>query len=170
MGRSIETMSVDIAKLLGISARVAGAITIACVFLLFFPASILPFDIIEHRVTYGFWLFIFLVVSFAICISHIIRWFIDKVRNKIETRKMWDSYRYILENLSRDEKDFLKEYYEKRETAIYINLTNPVHTKLRTFQVISIATGTSFGTMHKVPGFIQPWVFDLIDEDNKYIL
>lgn len=162
-------MKVDLSKLLEISARTAGAVSVACVALLFFPEKLLPFDITDFRDSNGIWIFIVLVVSISILFSYLIKGFINWIMKKIDKHKTWASYRYILQNLSDGEKVFLKEYYNKRESAVFIDLRNPIHKKLETFKVISMTTGNSLGTISGVPGFIQPWVFEIIDKNPDYL-
>ncbi|MDP4119606.1 MAG: super-infection exclusion protein B [Bacillota bacterium] len=99
-------MNFDITKLLSLSARTLGAISIACAFLLFFLATILPFSISEFRKDNGIWLFIILVVSIAIWVSYFIKWITDSTKEKIKTHKTWKTYKYVLNNLSDDEKLF----------------------------------------------------------------
>ncbi len=162
-------MKLDLSKIFELSARTSGAITVACIILLFFPASILPFDISDFRSSNGIWIFVIFVVAITIWFSYLMKWLAQFIKDKVETMKLWDSYKCILENLSDGEKLFLKKYYEKRETAILIDLKNTVHKKLQTFHVISMSAGTVLGSVSGVPGFIQPWVFKLIDKQPKYI-
>lgn len=163
-------MKFDLSKLLEISARTAGAITIACIILLFFPATWLPFDIEKLRTDNGMWIFIILVVSIAIWSSYFLKWIAESIKKKIDKHKIWSTYKYILKNLSNSEKLFLKEYYDKRETAILLDLCNPIHKRLQTFKVVSMTAGYSAGGIGVgFPGFIQPWVFQLIDKNPGYL-
>jgi len=162
-------MKFDLSKLFELSARTSGAVSIACIILLFFPSSLLSFNIVDFRKDNGIWVFVVFVVAVSIWLSYLITWLSKIVMKKIKTKKTWDNYKYILKNLSKSEKLFLKEYYDKRETAVFIDLQNPVHKKLQTFNVISISAGTSLGTRFSMPGFIQPWVFKLIDKHPSYI-
>lgn len=162
-------MKLDLSKLLEISARTAGAVSVACAILLFFPETLLPFDIADFRNNNGIWIFIVLVVSISILFSYLIKWLINWIKQKIDKHRTWDTYKYILKNLSDGEKAFLKEHYNKRETAIIIDLRNPIHKKLETFKVISRVAGASLGTISGVPGFIQPWVFEIIDKRPDYL-
>ena len=77
---------------------------------------------------------------------------------------MWDTYETILRNLSTEEKLILKLFYEKRETAMLLDLSDPKIKKLETFRVISQASGTNISRPPYCPGFIQPWVFEVIDK------
>lgn len=162
-------MKLDLSKLLEISARTAGAISISCAILLFFPQELLPFDVVGFRVTNGIWIFIVFVVSISMWVSYLFKWIIEVIKREIELHNRWKTYKYILEHLSNEEKIFLKEYYDKRETAIIFNLQNPVHKRLQTIQVISMAAGRCIGTASTAPGFIQSWVFDLIDKNPSYL-
>ena len=64
-------MSMDINKILAVSARVAFALLVACLILIFFPATWLPFDISSFREEYGIWLFFVMVLSVSILFSYI---------------------------------------------------------------------------------------------------
>lgn len=167
--RGEDTLKLDISKLLNISARVSWAITVACVFILFFPSDWLPFQIDTFREQYGLWIFIVLAVAISLCLSHAAKWIWEKVKQAWDKKKTWDTYKYILKNLSKSEKAFLKKYYDKRETAILVDLRNPTIKKLETFRVISKAAGTSLGSVSGFPGFIQPWVFELIDKNPEFL-
>ena len=162
-------MSVDINKILTVSARIAFALLVSCLILIFFPAAWLPFDISSFREEYGIWLFFVMVLSVSILFSYIAKWCVVWVKKLIDRRKLWNGYKYILENLSDDEKLYLKPFYEKRQTAIMVPLMSPVAKKLETFKVISKAAGTSLAPGGFCPGFIQPWVFELIDKHPDYL-
>lgn len=41
--------------------------------------------------------------------------------------------------------------------------------KLETFHVISMSAGTNIAPLGAVPGFIQPWVFELLDKHPEYL-
>ena len=162
-------MEIDVSKILDISARVAFALCIAAVVLLFFPAALLPFDILSFRDKYGFWIFLVLAISLALLLSYLLKWVIGWIKSKIGNHKMWKNYQYVFSLLSDEEKAFLKEQYDKRDSTILINLRDPMHKHLETFRVISMAAGTNLGTRFSVPGFIQPWVFELIDKHPQCI-
>lgn len=162
-------MKFDLSNILNVSARICGAIFIACVFLLFFPAGWLPFAMAPFREQYGLWIFIALVISSALWLSYIIQWVINKLKKTFEKKQMWATYKYILKNLSDAEKEFLKAQYEKRETAIIMDLSNPMIKHMETLKILSLPVGTNMGGGSHFPGFIQPWVFELIDKNPKYI-
>ncbi len=150
-------------KLLDISARISGAIAVACILILFFPMSWLPFEIEEFRAQYGLWIFLVMAVTISLCVSYVVKWIGERIKEKFEKLKMRKAYKRILEKLSPSEKMFVKKYYNKGETAIYIDLADSMMKKLQTFNIISISAGTSFVISSLVPGIIQPWVFDTID-------
>lgn len=162
-------MNVDISKILSMSARIAFAMLVSCLVLVFFPEAWLPFDITDFRAKYGIWLFLVLALCIGILFSYAAKWCICGVKKLIEKRKTWDNYKYILENLSDDERIYLKKFYDKRQTAIMIPLMDPIAKKLETFRVISKAAGTSMAPAGFCPGFIQPWVFDLLDKHPDYL-
>ena len=149
-------MSVDINKILSVSARIAFALLASCLILVFFPEAWLPFDISLFREEYGIWLFLVMALSIGILFSYMAKWFVSWGKSLIDRRKTWNGYKYILENLSDDERSYLKSFYEKRQTAIMIPLMNPVAKKLETFKIISKAAGTSMAPGGFCPGFIQP--------------
>ena len=156
-------------KFLEISARVALAILIACILLLFFPSSVLPFDIVSFRASYGIWIFVVLVISASLFLSYVGKWIVGFIKKKLEKRRTWETYKYILKNLSNDEKIYLQQHYKQKQTAIMFSLTDPVAKKLETFRIISMAAGTSIAPRGMVSGFIQPWVFELIDKHPEYL-
>lgn len=162
-------MKFDLSNILNISARICGAVLIVCIFLLFFPVNWLPFAITLFREQYGLWIFIVLVISAALLLSYIIKWIIDKLKKTFEKKQMWATYKYILKNLSDAEKEFLKAQYKKRETAIIMDLSNPMIKHMETLKVLSLSSGTIMSRAPLFPGFIQPWVFELIDKNPKYI-
>ena len=84
--RGKDTLKLDISKLLNISTRVSWAMTIACVFILFFPSDCLPFQIDTFRERYGLWIFIVIAVSISLYFSHIAKW-IWKTINKSEIKR-----------------------------------------------------------------------------------
>lgn len=166
-------MKIDITKILEISARIAVALFICSAILLFFPAKFLPSEVVELRSQHGGWLFVVFAFSIAILlsylISHSISAFARIIKEKTEARRLWKSYKYRLQNLSEKEKLFLKKHYDKKETAIYFDPTDPIAKKLETFGFISMSSGINFGHPRAMPGFIQPWVFELIDKNPKYL-
>lgn len=162
-------MKFDLSNLLNISARASFAASVACVLILFFPAHWLPFPIDAFRNQHGLWIFIVMVVAGSISFSHATKWGIEKIKKAVEKKKLWDTYRDILKNLSNDEKRFIKQFYEKRETAILLDLSDPRIKRLETFKVLSQAAGTSLSRAPFCPGFIQPWVFELIDKNPDFI-
>ena len=87
-------MSVDINKILAVSARVAFALLVSCLILIFFPAAWLPFDISSFREEYGIWLFFVMVLSVSILFSYIAKWCVVWVRKLIDRRKLWNKYYY----------------------------------------------------------------------------
>ncbi len=97
------------------------------------------------------------------------KWIWKKINHARDKKKTWDTYKYILKNLSKSEKAFIKKYYDKRETAILVDLRNPTIKKLETFRVISKVAGTSLGSVSGFPGFIQPWVFELLDKYPEFL-
>lgn len=162
-------MNLDIDKVLSISARMAFAIFVACFVLLFLPAAYLPFEITGFREQYGIWFFVALALSGSVMLSYLLKWTYERIKKWHKNRKMWSSYKDILKNLSDDEKRFLKRYYDKRQTAIWIDIRDPVAKKLQTFQVISLSAGYSISTRFSLPGFIQPWVFKVLDKHPRYL-
>lgn len=103
-------MSLDLSKVFDVSVRVAFAAFIACLFFLFFPAAWLPFDIVVYREKFGFWVFLALIISAALLLSYLAKWLISKIQKYVEYRKLWSGYKYVLENLSDDERKYLKTY------------------------------------------------------------
>ena len=162
-------MKVDLSNLLNVSTRVSFAVVFACAFILFFPAQYLPFQIDFFREQNGLWIFFIMVIAAAICLSYIVKWGVDKIADFIDKKKLWRTYKVILKNLSVDEKRFIKKHYEKRESAIYIDLSNAMMKRLQSFNVITLGVGTNAGNITRMPGFIQPWVFDLIDKNPHFI-
>ena len=162
-------MSLDLSKVFDVSVRVAFAAFIACLFFLFFPATWLPFDIVGYREKFGFWVFLTLTISAALLLSYLAKWLISKIRKYVENRKLWSGYKYILKNLSDDERIYLKNLYDKRQSAIMLNLTDPVVKKMETFRVLSMSAGTNVAPRGLMPGFVQPWVFELLDKHPEYL-
>lgn len=162
-------MNLDFNKVFNISCRVSFAICIACVGILFFPSKWLPFDVTAFRQENGLWIFFVFIFSVAVMFSYLGQTLCKKVSVIMDKRKTWSTYKYILKNLSDDEKTYLKTFYVKKQTAILLDLTNPVVKKLQTFQVLSMSTGTSLALQGMAPGFIQPWVFEIIDKHPEYL-
>ena len=165
----MDNMKFDLSKLLEISARTAFAVACACALLLFFPSNWLPFDITELRDKYGLWMFVILVVSISIMFSYLLKWVCAVLKNKYEIHKTWSNYRAVFECLSDKEKLFLKDKYEKNENTLMIDLTSPMHKHLQTLQILSLNVGTNLGSPRGMPGFIQPWVFEMIKKYPKCI-
>lgn len=162
-------MKFDFSKVFEVSFRVAFAAFVACIVFLFFPSKWLPFDITPYRVQFGFLLFLAFVISAAILVSYFAKWIVTKIQGYIKNRNTWNSYKYVLSNLSDTERAYLKELYEKRESAIMLNLSDPITKKLETFKVLSMAAGTNIAPRGYCPGFVQPWVFELIDKHPEYL-
>lgn len=159
----------SVSNLLNVSARVAGAVAIACAIILFFPEQWLPFQIDSFRMKYGLWIFLIMVTACSLCFSYAGKWGVEKMKAHIQKKEMWDTYEKILRNLSAEEKRILKSFYEKKETAMMLNLSDPKIKKLESFRVISKASGTNIIKPPFCPGFIQPWVFEVIDKHPDII-
>ena len=157
-------MKIDMLKAFNISARVAFAILIASATLLFFPSHWLPFDITEFREEYGFALFLCLIISLSVLLSFLVQWLIRCLKKALERKKTFSAYLMILKGLSDSEKKYLQKLYDKRQSTIQINLNNPVDKKLQTLRIISMSAGTIIGSPVAMPGFVQPWVFQVIDK------
>ena len=154
----------SVSNLLNVSARVAGAVAVACAIVLFFPEQWLPFQIDLFRMKYGLWIFLIMVTACSLCLSYAGKWGVEKIKAHVKEKEIWDTYETILRNLSTEEKLILKLFYEKRETAMLLDLSDPKIKKLETFRVISQASGTNISRPPYCPGFIQPWVFEVIDK------
>lgn len=166
---SDDKMKVDLSNILNISARVSAAIIIAGILILFFPEQWLPFRIDDFRNQYGLWVFIVTIVAGAIGFSYVIKWITEKIKQAISRKRLWNSYRTILLTLADDEKRFIKQFYEKRTSAVQLDLSNPMMKRLETFGLLSPAAGRTISPAPYCPGFIQPWVFQLIDKNPDYI-
>lgn len=162
-------MNIDFSKVLTLSARILVAVCLTCLFLLFFPERMLPFDISSFRQENGLWIFVVFISSASLLVSYLGKWLLEFAKDKITTRKLWVTYKAILRNLSNQEKMFLKDYYKKNETFININLSNPMHKKLQTFNVIAMTAGTNAGSLTSMPAFIQPWVFEIIKRNPSIL-
>ena len=162
-------MNFDIGKVLDTSARASFAICFASIFLLFFPATFLPFDIIAFREKYGIWFFIIFAISASLLISYIMKYIIGFTKRKWNKINTWRTYKYILKNLSDVEKVYLKQFYDKGQTAILFSMMDPVAQKLKTFGIISLPSVTSIAPRGLSPGFIQPWVFELLHKHPDYL-
>ena len=162
-------MNLDIGKVLDVSARVSFAVCFACMFLLFFPAILLPFDITVFREKYGIWIFIVFAVSASLLISHIVKHIAALAKRKLDQISTWRTYKYILKNLSDEEKVYLKRFFDKGQTAIVFSMVDPVAQKLKTFRVISQPSGTSMAPRGMSLGFIQPWVFEVLRKHPEYL-
>ena len=162
-------MSFDFSKVFQVSVRVAFAAFVACIVFLFFPAAWLPFDIAIYREKYGFWLFLAFVISAALLLSYFAKWLIKIIQKYVENKKLWSGYKYVLKNLSDEERKYLKTLYDKRQSAILLNLGDPVVKKLETFRVLSMSAGTNIAPRGYMPGFVQPWVFELLDKHPEYL-
>jgi len=156
-------MKLDISKILNISARISGAISVSCLLILFFPSAWLPFDIDVFREQHGLWIFVIMVIAISLSLSYVVKWIIKIIIEKVEIHKTRKSYRDVLENLSPKEKKLIRKQYDKKETAIIIDISNPMMKKLETFEIISVSAGMSAMMLNNVPGYIQPWVFKTID-------
>ena len=162
-------MSFDFSKIFEASVRVAFAAFVACLIFLFFPAAWLPFDIAIYREKFGFWLFLAFAISTALLLSYFAKWLAKKIQKFVQNRKLWSGYKYVLKNLSDEEREFLKTLYDKRQSAIMLNLTDPVVKKLEAFRVLSMSAGTKVAPRGLMPGFVQPWVFKLLDKHPEYL-
>ena len=162
-------MNLDIGKVLDVSARVSFAVCSACVLLLFFPAILLPFDIAVFREKYGIWIFIVFAVSASLLISHIVKYIVGLAKRQLDKIGTWRTYKYILQNLSDEEKVYLKRFFDKGQTAIVFSMEDPVAQKLKTFKVISQPSGTSMAPLGMSLGFIQPWVFEVLRKHPEYL-
>ena len=112
-------MNLDIGKVLDVSARVSFAVCSACVLLLFFPAILLPFDITVFREKYGIWIFIVFAVSASLLISHIVKYIVGLAKRQLDKIGTWRTYKYILQNLSDEEKVYLKRFFDKGKLPLF---------------------------------------------------
>lgn len=162
-------MKFDLSKLLEKSARTAFAVACACALLLFSPVNWLPFGISALRDKYGLWMFVILLVSISIMFSYLLKWVFTALKNKYKIHKIWSNYKAVFECFSDTEKLFLKDKYEKNKKTLMIDLSSFIHNHLQTLQVLSLDVGTNLGSSRGIPGFIQPWVFEMIKKHPKCI-
>lgn len=147
-------------ELLKYSSKVAFIVMVTCCILLALPESWVPFDINVLRVL--------LVFSVAVIISFFAQGFFRYLKKKYESYQVWRGYEKIISYLSNKEKNFLKEKYSQDEHSLMIDLTNPMHIRLKTLQIISLGIGLSATYYRNVfPGIIQPWVFELMKKKPK---
>ena len=81
----------------------------------------------------------------------------------------WRTYKYILKNLSDEEKVYLKRFFDKVQTANVCSMVDPEAQRLKTFRVISQPSGTSMAPRGMSLGFIQPWVFEVLRKHPVYL-
>lgn len=162
-------MKFDLLKFFEISARTAFAVLVACMLLLFFPANYLPFDIEGLRKECGIWIFVIMVIAISVISSYCLKWLCGIIKKKYEKQKTWGLYKTTITTLSNKEKVFLKEKYNKGENTLMIDLQSPMHKHLQTLGIISMNAGTSVGNPNAFPGFIQPWVFEMIEKNPRII-
>ncbi len=151
------------------SSRVAFALCLLCGFLLWFPMYILPFGIQKFRENYGLALFLVFAFSVAIIISYIIWWLISKISKKYRQHKKKSKMNDILKNLDPQDKSYLYSFIKKGQTSVYMDMTNPVHIKLKAYGVIQLPVGANLGMLSTFAGFISPMAVEILKKHPEYL-
>ena len=110
--------------------------------------------------------------GFLLCLRYlrrIVKYIVGLAKRQLDKIGTWRTYKYILQNLSDEEKVYLKRFFDKGQTAIVFSMEDPVAQKLKTFKVISQPSGTSMAPLGMSLGFIQPWVFEVLRKHPDYL-
>ncbi len=162
-------MKFDVNKFLEMSSRVAFALCLLCGFLLWVPSHILPFDIMNFRKNYGLVLFLVFAFSLAIIVSYVVWWLLSIISKKYKRHKRKCKMNDILKNLDPQDKSYLNQYLKKGQTSVYMDMTNPVHIKLKSYGVIQLPSGTNLGILTTFSGFISPMAVEILNKHPEYL-
>ena len=158
-------MKIDISKIFQISARVSGALTIASLALLFFPAQWLPFDISELRSDYGIWIFVAFVVSFSIWGSYFIEYVIKSLKKKFIEHKNRKVRIELLSELSDGEKNVIADMYFSKDRTKDLDIKDALTGQLEAKTMIGRGSNMS-SVGYKFSYFLQPWVIECINKNK----
>lgn len=80
-----------------------------------------------------------------------------------------DKMNDILKNLDPQDKSYLNKYLKKGQTSVYMDMTNPVHIKLKSYGVIQLPLGTNLGILTTFSGFISPLAVEILNKHPEYL-
>jgi cytoskeletal protein RodZ len=94
---------------------------------------------------------------------------IPKEEEELDPKEIEETYKYILKNLSKDEKELLREFMDNDTKTRSFSLRNGVAMGLKSYNVLYISSNITRGLKLMVPFNIQPWAWEMLKENPKYL-
>ena len=90
-------------------------------------------------------------------------------RGEPTQKKINEAYKYLLSNLSKDEKRILKEYIDKDTKTNYYSKFDGVVGGLEKSKVLYVSSNLGQGPGAMFPFNIQPWAWEMLKKNPKYL-
>ena len=145
---------------------------VVCVFssaLVFLPDSLLQkTGLIEIRNDNLVWIGLTLFVSASFFIAQLIEISAKGVSSVYRDRQQRKNFKAVIEEITPQEKQFLKEYIESGETSVSVELSHPIVSSL-VARKIMVRTSSLSGYGGSFPHTLQPWARNIIIENMRLL-
>ena len=94
---------------------------------------------------------------------------IPKEEEELDPKEIEETYKYILENLSKDEKELLREFMDNDTKTRSFSLRDGVAMGLKSYNVLYISSNYTRGLKLMFPFNIQPWAWEMLKKNPKYL-
>ena len=168
----------DFIDILKLPPNILSAISLVTGSILFFPDKLLKkLYMVDFRNNYGFVISIIFLVSSAILIILLCTIIYDKIKKRIENKRLKQAQIKYLIDAEQPKVKLIKELIKEDTHTLALSVNNGLTTELLHFGIISLAGNTQPVDFYNnsemyLKYFLQPWVIKLINETkelkNKY--
>ena len=94
---------------------------------------------------------------------------VTKEEEELSPKETEETNKYLLENLSKDEKELLREYIDNDTKTRNFSYRNGVAMGLKSCNILFISSNLSRGPRLMFPFNIQPWAWEMLKRNPKYL-
>lgn len=94
---------------------------------------------------------------------------IPKEDKELDPKEIEENHKYLLENLSKDEKELLREYIDNDTKTRDFSIRNGIARGLQSCKILYISSNISRGPKFIFPFNIQPWAWEMLKKNPKYL-
>lgn len=163
-----------IPELLKLPVKIITALCIASGLILFLPNNIInKLYMINFKNSYGFVIGIIFVITLSIVACYLIFYLAPIIWNKLthkhKTKKIKARRKEIMDNLNDNEREIINELMKQPDNTLELPFNTGIVKKLTYYNIISPTSSENYVDLFEpiIPYFLQPWVFDYINEKNN---
>lgn len=163
----------DFIDFLKLPPNILAALSLVTGIILFVSDKVLSkLYMVDFRNNYGFIISIVFLISTAILIVFIVSFVFDKIKKKIENKKLKEAQIKYLMNAEQAKVKLIKEFIKDETHTLSIPMNNGLTSELSHFGIISLAGNTQpvdfgYDSEMYIKYFLQPWVINLINDEEK---